>query len=125
MINLYKQLSEDADFPINYHHADGGIRLAGTEAQMDGYRHFASMARGMGVEFEILDAAEAGRRHPLISTDGIIGGLWDPLDGDIDPAQLTQAFAKGARDAGYKVIIAGAGGAAHLPGMVSSLTALP
>ncbi len=34
-------------------------------------------------------------------------------------------FAKGARDAGYKVIIAGAGGAAHLPGMVSSLTALP
>ena len=35
------------------------------------------------------------------------------------------AFAKGARDAGYKVIIAGAGGAAHLPGMVASLTTLP
>ena len=35
------------------------------------------------------------------------------------------AFAKGARDAGYKVIIAAAGGAAHLPGMVASLTPLP
>lgn len=35
------------------------------------------------------------------------------------------AFAKGARDAGYKVIIAGAGGAAHLPGMTASMTALP
>ena len=35
------------------------------------------------------------------------------------------AFAKGARSAGYKVIIAGAGGAAHLPGMVASLTVLP
>ncbi|QIB33429.1 5-(carboxyamino)imidazole ribonucleotide mutase [Ancylobacter pratisalsi] len=35
------------------------------------------------------------------------------------------AFAKGARDAGYKAIIAGAGGAAHLPGMVAALTPLP
>ena len=35
------------------------------------------------------------------------------------------AFAKGARDEGFKVVIAGAGGAAHLPGMVASLTTLP
>jgi 5-(carboxyamino)imidazole ribonucleotide mutase len=35
------------------------------------------------------------------------------------------AFAKGAKAAGFKVIIAGAGGAAHLPGMVASLTSLP
>lgn len=35
------------------------------------------------------------------------------------------AFAKGAKDAGFKVIIAGAGGAAHLPGMTASLTSLP
>jgi len=35
------------------------------------------------------------------------------------------AFAKGAKAAGFKVIIAGAGGAAHLPGMVASLTTLP
>ncbi len=35
------------------------------------------------------------------------------------------AFAKGAKAAGFKVIIAGAGGAAHLPGMTASLTTLP
>ena len=35
------------------------------------------------------------------------------------------AFAKGARDQGFKIIIAGAGGAAHLPGMVAALTPLP
>jgi 5-(carboxyamino)imidazole ribonucleotide mutase len=35
------------------------------------------------------------------------------------------AFAKGAREAGFKVIVAGAGGAAHLPGMIASLTTLP
>jgi 5-(carboxyamino)imidazole ribonucleotide mutase len=35
------------------------------------------------------------------------------------------AFARGARAAGFKVIIAGAGGAAHLPGMTAAMTALP
>ncbi|MEM0977946.1 MAG: FAD-dependent oxidoreductase [Pseudomonadota bacterium] len=102
-INLYKELSEDPDYPINYHHADGGIRLANTEAQMDGYRHFTSMARGMDVHFEVIDAAECQRRHPLISTENLVGGLWDPLDGDIDPAQLCQALARRARNAGAEV----------------------
>ncbi|WP_298917649.1 FAD-dependent oxidoreductase [uncultured Roseobacter sp.] len=102
-IQLYKELAEDPDYPINYHHADGGIRLANTESQMDGYRHFASMARGMDVHFEVIDAAECARRHPLISTDNLLGGLWDPLDGDIDPAQLCQALARRARKAGAEV----------------------
>ncbi len=102
-INLYQDLANDPDYPINYHHGDGGIRLANTEAQMDGYRHFASMARGMDVTFDVIDAAECARRHPLISTDNLIGGLWDPMDGDIDPAQLCQALARRARKAGAEI----------------------
>lgn len=102
-IRLYKELAEDPDYPINYHHGDGGIRLANTPAQMDGYWHFASMARGMGVAFEVIDAAECARRHPLIAADDLLGGLWDPLDGDIDPAQLCQALARRARKAGAEV----------------------
>ncbi|MEM7731423.1 MAG: FAD-dependent oxidoreductase [Pseudomonadota bacterium] len=102
-INLYKELADDPEYPINYHHGDGGIRLANTEAQMDGYRHFASMARGMDVHFEVIDAEECARRHPLMSTDNLVGGLWDPLDGDIDPAQLCQALARRARKAGAEV----------------------
>ena len=102
-INLYKELADDPEYPINYHHGDGGIRLANTEAQMDGYRHFASMARGMDVHFEVIDAEECARRHPLISTENLLGGLWDPLDGDIDPAQLCQALARRARKAGAEV----------------------
>ena len=102
-IGLYQELAADPDYPINYHHGDGGIRLANTEAQMDGYRHFASMARGMDVHFEVIDAQECARRHPLISTDNLLGGLWDPMDGDIDPAQLCQALARRARRAGAEV----------------------
>ncbi|MBT3556752.1 MAG: FAD-dependent oxidoreductase [Rhodospirillales bacterium] len=102
-INLYKELADDPDYPINYHHGTGGLRLASTQDHLDGYNHFKSMAHGMGVEFEILDPEECKRRHPLISTDNLLGALWDPLDGDIDPAQLCQALARRARKAGAEV----------------------
>ncbi|MEO0915560.1 MAG: FAD-dependent oxidoreductase [Pseudomonadota bacterium] len=102
-IALYQELASDPEYPINYHHGDGGIRLANTEAHMDGYRHFSSMARGMGVEFEVIDPEECARRHPLISTENLLGGLWDPMDGDIDPAQLCQALARRARQAGAEI----------------------
>ena len=102
-IALYKKLRDDPEYPVGYHHGDGGIRLANTEEQMQGYRHFASMARGMGVEFEVIDAEECARRHPLISTENLLGGLWDGEDGDIDPAQLCQALAYHARKVGAEV----------------------
>ncbi len=102
-IALYKELRDDPDYPVGYNHGDGGIRLANTEAQMDGYRHFASVAAGMGVEFEVIDAEECARRHPLISTENLLGGLWDPTDGHTDPAQLCQALARRARLAGAEV----------------------
>lgn len=60
---------------------------------------------------ETLDALDIGHDDRIVSAHRT-------------PDRLV-AFAKGAREAGYKVIIAGAGGAAHLPGMVASMTALP
>ncbi len=102
-IALYKKLRDDPEYPVGYHHGDGGIRLANTPEQMQAYRHFASMARGMGTTFEVIDAKECARRHPLISTDNLLGGLWDGEDGDIDPAQLCQALAFHARKAGAEI----------------------
>ncbi|KMW58980.1 Dimethylglycine dehydrogenase [Candidatus Rhodobacter oscarellae] len=103
-IALYKELRDDPDYPVGYNHGDGGIRLANDARTMEGYRHFASMARGMGVEYEVLDAAECQRRNPLISTENLIGGLWDGEDGHIDPAQLCAALTRRARKAGAEVV---------------------
>lgn len=102
-INLYKELAEDPEYPINYHHATGGLRLATQQWHLDGYHHFVSLAKGMGVDFEVIDPFECKKRHPIMSTDGLLGALWDPLDGDIDPAQLCQALARRARNSGAEV----------------------
>ena len=71
-IALYQDLAADPDYPVGYHHGDGGIRLANTEEQMQGFHHFSSMARGMGVDLEVIDAEECARRHPLISTTNLL-----------------------------------------------------
>ncbi len=101
-IDLYRELAADPENPISYH-ITGGMRLAHTRDQVDTYRHFVGMAAGMGVEMEFIDAEEAGRRHPLMNTQGLLGAWWDPLDGDIDPAGITFALARKAREAGAEV----------------------
>ncbi|MCG8358233.1 MAG: FAD-binding oxidoreductase, partial [Kiloniellales bacterium] len=101
-VQLYQELAADPDFPINYH-ITGGIRLAQSQDHVDGYKHFIGMAKGMGVDFELLSPEECGLRHPLMQTHELVGGLWDPLDGDIDPSQLTQALARRARQAGAEI----------------------
>jgi len=101
-IDLYRELAADPVHPISYH-ITGGMRLAHSREHIDLYRHFIGMAAGMGVEMEFIDADEVGKRHPLINTEGLLGAWWDPLDGDIDPAGITFALARKAREAGAEV----------------------
>ena len=99
---LYAELAQRVGYDINYH-ITGSIRLAHTADRVDEFRHVLSQARAQGIEFEILSPAEIVARHPFVKPDGIRAGLYDPYDGDIDPAQLTQALAKGARDRGAEI----------------------
>ena len=101
-IDLYRELAADPENPISYH-ITGGMRLAHKPEHVDIYKHYVGMAAGMGVDMEYIDAAEVGRRHPLINTDGLLGAWWDPLDGDIDPAGITLALAREARELGAEV----------------------
>ena len=57
-----------------------------------------------GMDLEILGVDEIKARYPFLETHDLKGALWDPNDGDIDPAQLTQALAKGARDMGARIL---------------------
>ena len=102
-IKLYKELADDPAYPINYHHATGGMRLLTDHTHIDEVHHILSVASGLGLEFDLIDAAEAKRRNPLLNTDGVLAALWDARDGDIDPAQLCQALAARSRKAGAHI----------------------
>jgi dimethylglycine dehydrogenase len=99
---LYRRLADEVDYPMNYH-VTGSIRLAHTKERMQEFERAASMGRYQGMAIEILDPAETQNRYPFLETHDILGALYDPYDGDIDPAQLTQALAKGARDLGAQI----------------------
>jgi dimethylglycine dehydrogenase len=99
---LYAELGETVGYPMNYH-VTGSLRLAHTPERMDEYRHVASMAQAQGIAFELLDPSQAKARYPFLELHDLCGALWDPHDGDIDPSQLTQAFAKGAKDLGCRI----------------------
>ena len=99
---LYRRLGDEVDYPINYH-VVGAIRLAHTRSRMDEFKHVRSMARANGMEYEMIAPEEICAKHPFVTFDDLAGALWDPYDGDIDPAQLTQALAKGARDLGATI----------------------
>ncbi len=100
---LYRKLGDLVDYPINYH-VTGAIRLAHSRQRMEEFKHVCSMGKQMGVEFEMLTNSQIKELHPFIETHDLDGGQWDPLDGDIDPAQLTQALARGAKNNGGKII---------------------
>lgn len=99
---LYAELAQRVGYDINYH-ITGSVRLAHTADRVDEFRHVVSQARAQGIEFRMLSPGELRELHPYLDTTGIRAGLHDPYDGDIDPAQLTQALAKGARDAGATI----------------------
>ena len=99
---LYRKLAASAENPINYH-LTGSVRLAHGRNRMDEFHHVKSMAKANGLEYEILSPSDLKDRYPLIETHDLQGALWDPLDGDIDPSQLTQALAREARLLGGKI----------------------
>jgi len=99
---MYRTLGQDVDYPMNYH-VTGSIRLAHSKERMQEFERVAGMGRYQGLEMTLCAPEELRDYHPFLETHDLEGGMWDPLDGDIDPAQLTQAMAKGARDAGGRI----------------------
>ncbi|NGN40816.1 FAD-dependent oxidoreductase [Mesorhizobium sp. CGMCC 1.15528] len=100
---LYRGLAAEVDYPMNYH-VTGSLRLAHSKERMQEFQRARGMGRYQGMDIEVVGTDEIKARYPFIETHELQGALYDPSDGDIDPAQLTQALAKGARDMGAKIV---------------------
>ena len=97
---LYRELAEE--FPINYH-VTGSVRLAHSQERIAEFRHVTSMANAQGMGYDMLTPAQLQEIYPLVETHDLVGALWDPLDGDIDPSQVTQALATRTRTMGGRI----------------------
>ena len=98
-VNFYKTLEEETGQNVGFS-VVSNIRLATTYDRMDEFHQYAGVAKTIGVDVKFLTPEQLKEIWPLCNTDGIIGAIQHPEDGYIQPADLTQALAKGARDKG-------------------------
>jgi glycine/D-amino acid oxidase-like deaminating enzyme len=98
-VELYRRLGEESEFDPGWTEC-GSLRLASSEERMEELRRQAGWAKTFGLPMEMVSAKEAQEKFPLMSTDGVLGAAWIPTDGYLDPAQLTNALADGARRGG-------------------------
>ncbi len=101
-IKLYKELEEITGMSCGLHHV-GGITLADNQDRFDMLVAERAKHRYMGLETEIVGPDEIAKISPITNTDGIIGALYDPLDGHLDPSGTTHAYAKAARMGGATI----------------------
>jgi dimethylglycine dehydrogenase len=99
---LYRELAADPDDPVTYH-VTGSVRLAHGRERLAEFHHVTGMANAQGMDYDVLDTKQLVDRYPLVETHDLLGALWDPLDGDIDPSQISQALARKARQRGARV----------------------
>ena len=101
-VNLYGALEQETGQDVGLRRV-GNIRLATTPDRLDEYRQYAGVARTIGVAVEFLTPEEVRDIWPLATSDGLIGAIRHPDDGYIQPADLTQALARGARALGATI----------------------
>src|SRR5271157_6551757 len=102
-VALYKTLEKETGLDVGFRQVSN-IRLARTRDRLDEYHYYAGVAATIGgIEVRFLTPAEVKEIWPLCNIDGIIGAIQHPQDGYIQPADLTQALARGARDRGGEI----------------------
>ncbi len=101
-VDFYKGLEAETGLNPGFY-VVGNLRMAQTDARMDEYMLYSSVAETAGVYHEFLSPKEIKDRWPLVRTEDLKGALFHPQDGYINPADVTQAMAKGARQLGATI----------------------
>ncbi len=101
-VALYKTLEDETGQPVGLKQVSN-IRLARTPDRLDEFRYYKGIAETLGVTVNLLTPDQVKLIWPLASIDGVLGAIQHPDDGYIQPADLTQALAKGARAKGAEI----------------------
>ncbi len=101
-VKFYKTLEEETGLNPGFA-VVGNLRMAQSQERMDEYMLYASTAETVGIPYEWLSPDEIKARWPLVRTEDLKGALFHPTDGYINPADVTQAMARGARQHGATI----------------------
>jgi len=98
-VDLYERLEAETGQATGWKRC-GSLSVARTAERMIQLERNAALARSYGIDAEVISAKRAGERYPLMRTDDLVGAVWIPGDGKANPADITQALARGARAGG-------------------------
>ncbi|QOR38558.1 FAD-dependent oxidoreductase [Billgrantia diversa] len=101
--DLYERLRDETQQDTGFVR-NGSLSVATHQERFTELKRGASMAKLCGFPCEVVDPQRAGELWPLMDTDDIVGGIYLPLDGIVNPVDVTQALAKGARKGGARII---------------------
>lgn len=103
-IDLLSEIEKESGQSVGMH-MTGGLTLAGTQDRWDWLQSAFRMFQSIGIEdCRLVTPEEAGALNPLLSTDGILGGMWAEREGHVDPTRTVHAYARAARNRGAEVI---------------------
>ncbi len=100
--DLYRRLAAETGSDPSWHEV-GSLRLASSPERFEELRRQVGWARTFGLPLELIGAAEAQALFPLMSTEGVLGAVYLPTDGWLDPSGLALALAAGARARGAQI----------------------
>lgn len=102
-VRFYKELEKETGLDPGFS-VVGNLRMAQSQERMDEYMLYAATAETVGIPYEWLSPRQIKSRYPLVRTEDLAGAIYHPTDGYINPADVTQAMAKGARQRGVEVL---------------------
>ncbi|MEM9043604.1 MAG: FAD-dependent oxidoreductase [Pseudomonadota bacterium] len=102
-VRLYRDiLPEETGQDCGFHRS-GAMRVTRNPDRMEEFRHVAGLSAFTGYPLEILTLDRIAELHPLASLDGLIGGIYEPDDGHVDPSLATNAMARVATKGGATI----------------------
>ena len=102
-VALYTRLKDETGVDVGWRPV-GSLRLASSRERMEELERQAGWGTSFGLPLELVSAAEAQRRFPLMTPEGVMGAAYLPTDGYLDPSGLALALAEGARRGGARIM---------------------
>lgn len=101
-VDLYRKLKEETEYDPNWREV-GSLRLASSPARLEELKRQVALARSFGLPLELISTQEALKLFPIMNPDGVLGAVYLPTDGMVDPSGVTYALAAGAKKFGAKI----------------------